>query len=268
VTLGDGTSFEGGLTLIDYEHIDRNALLVPSEVLAQRFEVAVRPGLRIGYVMGSGDVGDEALRQLGASVEVLGPDRVAAGDFSALDVLVLGVRAYETRTDLQGSNDAVLAFARAGGTVVVQYNQYGFPPGGYAPYRVDISRPHGRVTDETAEVRLLEPDAPVFLEPNPIGPEDFEGWVQERGLYFLSEWEEPFLPLIEMNDPGEDALRGSLVVAPVGEGVYIYTGLAFFRQFPRGVPGAYRLFANLVSLEGAQWRAWLARDRDGDGPGE
>jgi hypothetical protein len=176
-----------------------------------------------------------------------------------LDVLVLGVRAYETRVDLARANDAVLRFARAGGTVVAQYNQYAYPAGGFAPFPVEISRPHGRVTDEGAEVTVLEPDAPVFTGPNPIGADDFRGWVQERGLYFLSRWEPPFLPLLEMADPGEAPLRGSLVVAPVGEGLYVYTGLAFFRQFPHGVPGAFRLFANLVSLEGAEWRDYLSR---------
>ena len=177
-----------------------------------------------------------------------------AGDFAEFDVVVLGVRAYETRADLVAANEALLDFARAGGTVVVQYNKYEFPAGGFAPYPVTIRRPHDRVTDETAAVTILAPDSPVFAEPNAIGPADFEGWVQERGLYFLGEWDQRYTPVVEMADPGEDPKRGALLVAPVGDGLYLYTGLAFFRQFPAGVPGAYRLFANLVSVRPADWR--------------
>ena len=176
------------------------------------------------------------------------PAVVRAGDFAGYDVLVLGIRAYETRPDLVAANEAVLDFARAGGTVIVQYNKYEFPAGGFAPYPVTINRPHDRVTDETAPVTLLASGSPVFERPNAIGPADFEGWVQERGLYFLGEWDERYTPVMEMADPGEDPKGGGLLVAPVGEGLYVYTGLAFFRQFPAGVAGAYRLFANLVSL--------------------
>jgi len=182
---------------------------------------------------------------------------VRAGDFSGLDVIVLGVRAYETRPDLITANELLLDFARQGGTVVAQYNRYEYPAGGFAPYPVGMSRPHDRVSDETATVTILDESAPIFTSPNLIGPRDFDGWIQERGLYFLGEWDERFTPLLEMADPGENPKRGGLVIAPVGDGVYIYTGLAFFRQFPAGVPGAYRLFANLVSLTGGAWRDYL-----------
>ena len=126
--------------------------------------------------------------------------------------------------------------------------------GGFAPFPVEMSRPHDRVTDEGAPVTILDPGHPVLRRPNPIGSGDFDGWAQERGLYFLSRWDPPFTPLLEMADPGSAPLRGGLVVAKVGEGAYVYTGLAFFRQFPEGVPGAYRLFANLVSLKGRDLR--------------
>jgi len=131
---------------------------------------------------------------------------------------------------------------------VVQYNKYEFPQGGFAPYPVEMARPHDRVADETAPVVILDPDHPIFRTPNRITEGDFKGWAQERGLYFLSEWDPRYTPLLEMADPGEEAKRGGLVVTPLGEGLYVYTGIAFFRQFPEGVPGAYRLFANLVSL--------------------
>jgi hypothetical protein len=113
-----------------------------------------------------------------------------------------------------------------------------------------MSRPHDRVSDETVPVRILDSTHPLFNHPNSIRPEDFQGWAQERGLYFLSEWDDRYVPLLEMSDPGEEPKRGGLLVAPLGRGLYVYTGLAFFRQFPEGVPGAYRLFANLVSLRG------------------
>ncbi len=137
---------------------------------------------------------------------------------------------------------------RGGGTLIVQYNKYEFPQGGFAPYPLGMSRPHDRVTDEGAEVTILDPEHRLFTWPNPIGPGDFDGWVQERGLYFWESWEGPLTPLLAMSDPGEDPLEGALLVAPLGEGTYVYSALALFRQLPEGVPGAWRLFANLLSL--------------------
>ncbi len=131
--------------------------------------------------------------------------------------------------------------------MIVQYNKYELVEGGFAPYPLTMSRPHGRVTDEAAPVRLLEPAHPVLTTPNRIGPADFEGWVQERGLYFAETWAPEYTPLLESGDDGQ-ALRGGLLVARHGRGTYVYTGLAFFRQLPQGVPGAYRLFANLLAL--------------------
>jgi hypothetical protein len=208
--------------------------------------------------MGTGDDGYEALRQLGVDAELLTPQRVLAGDFTGFDAIVVGVRAYEVRGDLVAANARLLDFARGGGTVIVQYQQYQFPRGGYAPFPVEINNPHDRVTDEEAPVAMLEPESPVLARPNRIGPADWEGWVQERGLYFLRSWDERFVPVLAMNDPGEPPLQGSLVVAQLGEGAYVYTALAFFRQFPAGVPGAYRLLMNLIALEGADWARYLA----------
>ncbi|MBW3535516.1 MAG: PIG-L family deacetylase [Gemmatimonadetes bacterium] len=256
----DGRRFEEALRVVDYPHIERVAMFDPAETVVSAAPVAVAEGRRVAYVMGSGDDGYRVLRQLGADVELLDPERVRRGDFAGFDVVVLGVRAYETRPDLVASNEALLDFARAGGTVVVQYNRYEYPQGGFAPYPLDISRPHDRITDPAAPVRLLRPDAPVFTTPNRITDEDFAGWVQERGLYFLGEWDPRYTPLLEMADPGEEPTRGALVVAPLGEGLYVYTGLAFFRQFPVGVPGAYRLFANLVSLDAAAWNRHVAQN--------
>ncbi len=244
----EGRTWDEAAVLIDYEHTRRTALFSKAEALVVAFPVRVAEGLRVGYVMGSGDSGPAALREIGVEPALLTPADLASGDLSHLDVIVLGVRAYETRQDLIQYNETVLDFVRAGGTLVSQYNQYGYAQSGVAPYPVTIRRPHDRVTDETADVRLLQPDHPLLAGPNRIGSEDFDGWVQERGLYFLGEWDPAFQPLLEMADPGEEPKLGSLLVAPLGDGQYVYTGLALFRQFPNGVPGAYRLLANLISL--------------------
>ena len=251
---GDGGDFDTQFDIVDYPHIPRTLMAREAAVRVSVFPVAANNGLRVGYVMGSGDDGAAALRQMGMEVVELDEQRVRGGDFADLDVLVLGVRAYETRPDLVAANEALLDFARGGGTVIVQYNKYEFPAGDFAPYPVTMNRPHDRVTDENAAVTILAPSSPVFAGPNAVGPGDFEGWVQERGLYFLGEWDDRFTPVMQMADPGEDPKRGGLLVAEVGDGLYIYTGLAFFRQFPAGVPGAYRLFANLVSMRAEDWR--------------
>ncbi len=247
----DGRTYDEGVTFIDYEHIDPVPLFEPAELSISRFSARVRPDTHVGYVMGPGDDGPEALADLGIEVELLDAEEVTAGDLDHFDTIVLGIRAYETRGDLRASNDRLLDFARSGGTIVTQYNQYQYPAGGFAPLPVEMVRPHDRVTDENAEVAFLEPDHPVLTSPNPLGPEDFEGWVQERGLYFLSSWDPGYTALLEMADPGEAPKRGSLLVARLGEGAFVYTGLALFRQFPAGVPGAFRLLANLVSLRGS-----------------
>lgn len=162
-------------------------------------------------------------------------------------MIVVGSRAYETDDALVANNQRLLDYARAGGRLVVQYQQYPFIQGGFAPFRLTIGRPHDRVTDEAAPVQLLEPAHPAFRIPNVLAAADWDGWVQERGLYFAREWDPAYRPLLEMGDAAE-RLRGGLLIAPLGRGLYVYTGLAFFRQLPAGVPGAYRLFANLLAL--------------------
>ncbi len=259
-TRDDGARFDQQVDIIDYPHVERTLYFRPAEVRAAVFPVEMREGIRVGYVMGSGDDGLEALRQLGAIVEEVGPARIREGDFSGYDVLVLGIRVYETRPDAAAVNDRILAFAEAGGTVIVQYNKYEYPSGGFAPYPVSMGVGRGapRVTDENSPFTLLDRESPVLSTPNRISETDFEGWVQERGLYFLAEWDERFRPVLEFNDPNEEPVQGSLLVAPVGEGLYVYAALAFFRQLPAGVPGAHRLFANLVSLTAEEWNAYYA----------
>ncbi|CAN5740439.1 hypothetical protein BH23GEM11_BH23GEM11_12100 [soil metagenome] len=249
-----GRAWDRTFTLVDYPHFDPMPLVTPAVLHVSRFPVEVREGIRVGYVMGPGDGGFQALRDLSVEVVLLDADALRSGDLSRYDAIVLGARAYETRTDLIASNDRILDFARAGGTVIAQYNKYEYPEGDFAPFPVTMRRPHHRVTDPAAEVRFLEPRHPVLAYPNRIDSDDFAGWEQERGLYFLESWDAEFTPLLEMADPEEPPTRGSLVVARLGEGAYVYTGLALFRQWPEGVPGAFRLLANLVSLQGSDLR--------------
>ncbi|HSM08884.1 MAG TPA: PIG-L family deacetylase [Gemmatimonadota bacterium] len=244
--------FTRGYEVIDYPHIDPHHLYRDAVARIRALDVRVAD-VRVGYVPGVPDGVPEALDQLGVEWEPLDEATLADGDLSRFEVIVTGTRAYEVRPDLAARNDRLLDWARAGGTLIVQYNKYPALEGSYAPWPVTIARPHGRVTDENAPVTVLEPDHPIFNTPNPIGPEAWKGWVQERGLYFWETWEGPLRPLLAMNDPGEDPLEGSLLVGLLGEGTYVYSALALFRQLPEGIPGAWRLLANLVSLgaEGA-----------------
>ncbi len=163
------------------------------------------------------------------------------------DVIVVGSRAYETEPALAENNNRLLEFTRAGGRLVVQYQQQPFFAGNFAPATLTLAQPHDRVTDETAPITVLVPDHPVFRAPNRIGPADWNGWVQERGLYFARSWDSTYTPLLALSDPGEPPQRGALLIRPLGKGTYIYTGISFFRQLPAGVPGAFRLFLNLLS---------------------
>ncbi len=245
----DGSRYSLGYTVIDYPHIQRRLLFEPAIARIAAFDLEMKAGLRVGYVPGAGDALAEAMAAMGARVDVLDDRAVASGDLSRYDVIVLGIRAYETNATLVESNERLLAWVRSGGTLISQYQQYGFFNGDYAPYPLKARWPHDRVADEAAPIAILDPEHPVFQRPNTIGPADFDGWVQERGLYFANEWDPRYRPLLETADPGETPKRGGLLVARYGGGVYVYTGLALFRQIPAGVPGAYRLLANLLSLE-------------------
>jgi LmbE family N-acetylglucosaminyl deacetylase len=258
-----GQRFDRRVDIIDYPHIERTLMFAPAQTRISMFPVRVAKGIRVGYIMGSGDDGLAALKQMGVDVQLVGAEQIASGDFSGYDVLVLGIRVYETRPDVAGVNDQIIEFARRGGTVIVQYNKYEYPRGDFAPYPVSMgSRPVDRVTDHRSPVRFVDPGSAVLNTPNSITLADFDGWVQERGLYFLKEWDDRYTPILELTDPGEPPKAGSTVVAPVGEGIYAYVALSFFRQFPAGVPGAYRLFANLVSLTAERWSAAGGGDRE------
>ncbi len=242
-----GDTFDLGYQVIDYPHIRPHHLYRPATARVRALDVRVAD-VRVGYVPGAGDDIPAALDQLGLSWGRIDAPDLASGDLGRFDVIVTGIRAYEVNDGLVAHNQRLLDWVRHGGTLIVQYNKYPALERDYTPWPVTIARPHGRVTDPAAPVTVLQPDNPIFTTPNRIGPADWAGWVQERGLYFWDTWQGPFTPLLAMSDPGEAPLEGSLLVAPLGDGTYVYAALAFFRQLPAGVPGAYRLFANLLSL--------------------
>jgi len=246
---GDSTGCGGALGVLDYPHIHARGVTRPAVARIRVARIALPSLTRVGYVRGAADRVPEALSAVGVPIEVLDPDSLARGNLSRFDAIVVGSRAYEIDPTLVASNERLLAYARDGGLVIVQYQQYVFAQSGYAPFPLSIARPHDRVTDEDAAVTPLDPKTPVLHVPNEIGPDDWQGWVQERGLYFAHDWDAHYTALLAMHDPGEAPLSGGLLVAAVGKGTYVYTGLAFFRQLPAGVPGAYRLFANLLALK-------------------
>jgi len=223
----------------------------PAQCAVHAFEINVPADLRVGYITAESEPVPEALERLGIHVDLLDAAQLAFGDLSRFKAIVVGVRAYELRHDLPGANQRLLDYVSNGGTLIVQYERdFAWDRAQYAPYPAKISPPAGsplpRVTDENSAVKFLKPDDPLLNRPNKITQEDFEGWVQERGLYFWTQFDPKYTALLAMNDPGEPDQKGSLVYTNYGKGVYIYTAIAFFRQLPEGVPGAYRLFVNLL----------------------
>jgi hypothetical protein len=240
----------------------------PAQCVVHTFAVRVPQHLRVGYVTAEGEPIPEALRRLGIPVEMLDATALAFGELSRFQAIVVGVRAYELRPELAGANQRLLDYVSKGGTLVVQYNRdFIWDKLQPAPYPALISpplppakagdpspppRPLPRITDENSPVKFLKPADALLNTPNKITQDDFKGWMQERGLYCWTQFDAKYTPLLAMNDPGEPELNGALVYAHYGKGTYIYTGLAFFRQLPEGVPGAYRLFVNLLSARRAR----------------
>ncbi len=242
-----GEEFDRGYSVIAYPHIETRHIYSDATSGVRVFELDTHVE-NIGYVDGVGDQVAESLEQLGIPLTFLTADDLARGDLSVYDTIVLGIRAYAVREDLKTYNKRLLDYVEAGGTLVVQYNTYQILQGDYGPYPFTINRPHDRVTVEEAPVTFVDPDHPVLNTPNKLSEADFDGWVQERGLYFMGDWDEGYTPVLASNDPGEEPKLGGMMVAEIGQGRYVYTGYAFFRQLPAGVPGAYRLFSNLISL--------------------
>jgi hypothetical protein len=246
-TAGD-RSYTRSMTLIDHPHIPIQTIFPEASARVLRLPLSKR-GDSVGYVMGPGDEVPAALAQAGYRVALLGDDELASGDLSGYDAIVTGVRAYNSRDALKRSSRRLLDYVEAGGTLVVQYNTADrtLDPD-FAPYPLEIGR--DRVTVEGAPVERVDPESPLLHAPNRITDGDFEGWVQERGLYFASKWGPEYRTVLAAADPGETPAAGGLLWARYGKGIFIYTGYAFFRQLPAGVPGAYRLFVNLVSARG------------------
>jgi LmbE family N-acetylglucosaminyl deacetylase len=268
VATRDGAEFREGVQVIAYDHIQERHLLNPAESTIKLIDVTLPAGLRVGYVMGPGDETAAAIEQLGATVDRLTPSDVAFGDLSRYQTIVLGIRAYEARADVRGYHQRLMDYVKNGGRLVVQYNKVamnqlgagaagvsagGFRGGGaataspYVPYPGGITS--NRVTVEEAPVRILDPRAPMLTSPNRITPADFDGWVQERGLYFFGAQDPRYTDLLASRDPwpynpGEKL--GLLTTAKVGKGTWTYVGLGLWRQLPAGTPGAYRLLANLL----------------------
>jgi LmbE family N-acetylglucosaminyl deacetylase len=239
-----------GRIRIEYPHIEPQTLLPRAEAKLVRADIR-NNARRVGYVPGAGDAIPESLREIGSDVEMLSSEQVKADNLARFDAVVLGIRAYNVHADRIGAwLPELVAYAKKGGVVIVQYNTAPGPKPEQFPRPLRISR--DRVTDENAEMRLLASDHPILHGPNKIGPDDFKGWVQERGLYFADQWDPAWTPIFSSNDPGEKPLDGGLLVTRCENGWFIYTGYSWFRQLPAGVPGAYRLFANMVSLRGAK----------------
>ncbi len=246
VAIVDGKRFDKERIDINYSHISKQMVLKPSE--AKFIKLDIKTGdEKIAYIMGAGDQVDKSLAQMGYDVTVLKPEEITRERMAGFDVAITGIRAYNTVDALASKQQILFDFVREGKTMIVQYNTAGdFVTNDIAPYPLKISR--DRVTEENAQVRFLSPQNPILNRPNKITEKDFEGWTQEQGLYYPSEWDKAFTPVISANDKGEKPKDGALLIAGYGKGHYIYTGLSFFRELPEGVPGAFRLMANLISI--------------------
>ncbi len=247
-----GERYSEGYSLVTREDLGAAYYYQPATQRISIVDVKVPKDLKLGYIMGAGDEIPTVLQQIGMNVTMIPAEKLATEDLRQYQTIVLGIRAYDTQKDVIANNKRLLDFVVGGGRLVVQYNTMGsfgvpidFNSGKYTPYPTKLGR--ARVSVEEAPVKILEPSNQIFHYPNEITAKDFDGWVQERGLYFMSEWDPHFVPLLESHDPGEAEQKGGLLMAHYGKGTYIYTGYAFFRQLPAGVPGAVRLFVNLVS---------------------
>lgn len=236
------------LTTIQYDHIPKQSVLMPSEASVVRLNIK-KAGQNIGYIEGAGDEIPQSLKQIGYDVRIIKPSEITETSLADFDAIVMGIRAYNVISDLQFKQRYLLEYVKNGGNLIVQYNtsgRRGFNIPDFSPYELNLSS--DRVTDENAKVSFLNATHSVLNHPNKITETDFQGWVQERGLYFPDKWAPEFTPILGMKDIGESEKQGSLLIANYGKGYYIYTGLSFFRELPAGVPGAFKLFTNLISI--------------------
>ncbi|MCO6360799.1 PIG-L family deacetylase [Roseivirga pacifica] len=241
----EGQTYNKGLKVIDYGYIPTQTIFPDSQAKVVKLDLK-KKGQYVGYIMGSGDAVPEALEQIGYQVTLLDPDNITAQSLANYDAVIVGVRAYNTIERMRVIQPELMEYVKGGGTMIAQYNTSMRNQPQIGPYPFSISR--DRVTKEEAEVRILAPNHPLIDGPNKITAKDFEGWVQERGLYFPNEWDEKYTAILSANDPGETPKNGGLLVAEYGEGYFVYTGYSWFRELPAGVSGAFRIFANMISL--------------------
>jgi LmbE family N-acetylglucosaminyl deacetylase len=254
VLTAGGETFDQGYSVVTRPDLDTFYYYQPAVQRASIVDVNIPKNLKVGYILGAGDDIPTVLKQIGMNVEMIPAEKLATEDLKLYGTIVLGIRAYDTQKDVAANNKKLLDYVSAGGTLIVQYNTGvgDFNSGHFTPYPAQLSR--ARVSVEDVPVEILAPDDGVFHSPNQITDHDFDGWVQERGLYFMDQWDSNFKPLLACHDPGEQPQKGGLLKAQFGKGTYIYTGYAFFRQLPAGVPGAIRLYVNLLSAESSgQW---------------
>lgn len=238
--------FDKELIEINYSHIPEQKVLLSGGSKIVHIDIQ-KKGDKIGYIMGAGDSVPESLKQIGYEVELIAPAAISVETLNKYDAVVVGIRAFNVIPELTYKNQLLFDYVKNGGNLIVQYNtSRDVLTKEVAPYELQLSR--DRVTEENSPVKFIDPNHPVLNYPNKITQKDFEGWVQERGLYFPDKWSKEFEPILSMNDKGESPMKGSLLVAKYGKGYYVYTGLSFFRELPEGVSGAYRLMANLLSL--------------------
>jgi LmbE family N-acetylglucosaminyl deacetylase len=249
VAESEGKRYTQGYTLIEYDHIRPQRLFRDARIELSAVDIQVPRALNVAYVPGVGDNVAPMLEQLEIPVTVIEPEKLAGADLSRYTTVVVGPRAYESSPALIATNPKLFDFARAGGTLVVQYGQFEMANPGMMPYPITIARPGDRVTEEDAPVRITDPSSPILATPNRIGPADWQGWVQERSLYMPRTHDERYRTMLSMNDPGEPPNDGAILLAPLGKGTYVYTTLSLFRQLPAGVPGGARLFVNLLSAD-------------------
>ena len=250
VAQAGGKSYASGWRSVGYAGLRSYNVYNDAKLKTRKVDVKLAPGLRIGYVMGPGDLVPEAIEAMGVTPHLLSEAEVSGGDLSAWNVIVIGIRAYSTRPELTAAQPRLDEFVRNGGTLIVQYQSSTFP----APLPLTLGRIPDRVVDEQAPVKLLDPANPLLKGPNVITPADFSGWVEERGHSFMESWDAGYTPLTETADVGQDSQRGGLLVAHPGKGTYIYAAYALYRQLPELVPGAYRILANLLSARQAENR--------------
>lgn len=249
VAIHEGTASTSGYYTVEYDHITPQRLYAPSGMFLSSVNVKLPARAHVGYIVGSGDLGMEALEQLDVQVEKLDPAAIGTTDLAKFTAIVVGPRAYESSPELVRQNPRLLDYAKRGGTLVVQYGAQDMNRFPVTPYPLQWTRPAARVTQEDAEVRVLQPNSPLLNQPNKIGADDWFGWVQERATYMPSTIDSRYTSVLSMNDPGEPENRGALLVTPLGKGKYVYVTLALFRQLPSGVPGAAKLLLNFIDNE-------------------